>query len=340
MKTMKQTRKGFLAGALAAAGLGTVSGKGKADAKAKSDLGKLKVLPDGRYDSHVHVAPGEPDPARLVKSFGEAGLAGGCIFSEDPNRFPNDIRQPHDPEKAIDAVIAWASGSPTIYPFYWIDPARPDACDLVDLAIEKGVYGFKVIRSQGRPCDEKSMPVYAKIAKYGKPLTFHTGILWDGRASSDNFRPANWEPLLDIPYLRFALAHVSWPWCDECIAVFGKLLNAIGARGEKVPEMFIDTTPGTPEIYRREVLTKVYAVGYDVHDHVMFGTDGTVNRYNTAWAKKWMGVDDAVYAELKLSARQIDANYRTALQRYLFGGDNSGRKIPTPDDLEATQVVK
>ena len=42
-------------------------------------------------------------------------------------------------------------------------------------------------------------------------------------------------------------------------------------------------------------------------------------------------VDDAVYAELGLGAKDIDSIYRTALQRYLFGGDNTKRAIPTPD---------
>ena len=36
--------------------------------------------------------------------------------------------------------------------------------------------------------------------------------------------------------------------------------------------MFIDTTPGTPELYRREVLTKLFKI-YDVKDRVLFGTD-------------------------------------------------------------------
>ena len=34
------------------------------------------------------------------------------------------------PEEAMDNVIAWCSGSPSIYPFYWIDPAAPNAREL------------------------------------------------------------------------------------------------------------------------------------------------------------------------------------------------------------------
>ncbi|MBR2983089.1 MAG: hypothetical protein IKC80_07645, partial [Kiritimatiellae bacterium] len=139
---------------------------------------------------------------------------------------------------------------------------------------------------------------------------------------------------LAVPGLRFALAHISWPWCDECIAVYGKLLNAILKRGSEVPEMFIDTTPGTPKIYRRDALVKLYTVGYDIRDHIMFGSDCRVMNYNTKWTKDWLDFDDGVYAELGLDDGWIDSIYRKSLERYLFGGDNSKRDIPTPDGIK------
>lgn len=337
---MATSRRRFIGTALAA---GFASSRALAGTAPRYDakeyrtgaLGKIVgTLPPGRYDVHVHVYPGKADPGKLVTSFAEAGLQGGCIFSERPIKWEESWPDPLPPGEAMDRVIEWASGSPTIYPFYWIDPVRPDAVDLVDMAVEKGIYGFKVIRGEGKPVDEKSLPVYARIAKHNKPVTFHSGILWDGRPSSDNFRPANWEGLLAVPGLRFALAHISWPWCDECIAVYGKLLNAVLKHGEKVPEMFIDTTPGTPRIYRREALTKVFTVGYDIFDHVMFGSDCRTASYNAKWTKGWFTVDDGVYAELGLDGNAVDSIYRTAVQRYLFGGDNSNRKVPTPDGSE------
>ena len=296
-------------------------------------------LPPGRYDSHIHVMGGKPDPEALVSSLNEAKIAGACIFSQSPYKRSRAQADPVPPEQAMDECIAWASASPTIYPFYYIDPAAANAIDLVDMAVEKGFYGFKVIRGDGYPCDEKTIPVYRRIAHYGKPLTFHTGILWDGCNSSEYFRPANWEGLLECPGLRFALCHISWPWCDECIAVYGKLLNAITRNGwENVPEMFIDTTPGTPKIYRKDALSKIYTVGYDVFDHVMFGTDCRVKPYNGKWSLDWRETDDAIYDELGLDARWRDSIYRTAFQRYLFGGDNSNRKAPTPDGLSRPKV--
>ena len=44
-------------------------------------------------------------------------------------------------------------------------------------------------------------------------------------------------------------------------------------------EMFIDTTLGTPVIYRNEVLTKLLTVGYDVLDNIIFGTNCNTSEY-------------------------------------------------------------
>ena len=71
--------------------------------------------------------------------------------------------------------------------------------------------------------------------------------------------------------MRFSLAHISWPWCDELIAAYGKILNASASRADYRGEMFVDITPGTPTIYRREALTKLFTVGYDIQDNVIFG---------------------------------------------------------------------
>ena len=56
------------------------------------------------------------------------------------------------------------------------------------------------------------------------------------------------------------MGHCSWPWYDECIAVYGKFLNGV-ANDQDAPEMFFDLTPGTPRIYREDLLTKLFTVG-------------------------------------------------------------------------------
>ena len=322
-------RRQFIIGATVAAG--AAKAVAKPVPKAATDLGKaVGELPPGRYDAHTHVylasrPNGEVRPDALWKVFSEGRLTGGCVFSEDPNRFYWKTRTPeteHNAERAIDNVIKWCSKSPTLYPFYWIDPWDPRALEYVDLAVSKGIYGFKVISSRGYPCDDTTMKVYRRIAEANKPLTFHSGILWDGQATSEFFRPVFFEKLMNVPHLRFCLAHVSWPWIDECIATYGKLYAAAhwGYRSDPIGEMFIDTTRGTPEIYRREALTKLYTVGYDFNEHLMFGTDMFFNGATAEQPIGHMSRDDAIFDELKLDEAKRDSYYRKALQRFLFGG--------------------
>lgn len=291
----------------------------------------MPTLPPGRYDSHVHVQHGaDIRPEKFRAGLKAAGIAGCALFSEDPDPAGTLAPKPAPPEEAIDNLFRWIDGAENIFPFYWINPTAPEACDLVDLALSKGIMGFKVLPGTFYPGDPRALPVYRKIAEAGKPVVFHSGILWDGRYSSCYTRPGNYEALLEVPRLRFALAHVSWPWCDECIAVYGKLLNSYRMWGEDAPEMFIDLAPGTPPIYRRDALVKIFTVGYDVADHVLFATDCMTPDYGAGWARDWQARDDAIYAELGLSAEQVDSVYRGAFQRFLFGGGtNAERRIPT-----------
>jgi predicted TIM-barrel fold metal-dependent hydrolase len=176
------------------------------------------------------------------------------------------------------------------------------------------------------------MEVFAAVARTGKPLLSHSGILWDHKASGRYCRPVNFEPLLGIPDLRFALAHMSWPWTDECIAVFGKFLAACRHRPELSAEMFIDITPGTPPIYRSEALTRLCTVGYHVEHNVQFGTDCNANAYRGEWARDWIDRDNTIYDELGLSAEMRDNIYSGNLLRFLgLSEAQIEHRRPSPD---------
>ena len=98
--------------------------------------------------------------------------------------------------------------------------------DQIVMAAEKSIMGFKVICDRYFPGDKRAMEIFRIIAKTKRPILFHSGILWDGKPSSQYNRPSEFESLLEINHLRFSLAHISWPWCDELIAVYEKFLNA------------------------------------------------------------------------------------------------------------------
>jgi len=269
-------------------------------------------------DGHIHIGLGDPDPDDLVARMAASGVDGGLLISPEPASFSGTLRTA-SPAERLDSVFAWASGSDSLYPVYWVDPTESDALQQVDLALSRGVIGFKVICDHFFPGDVRALGTFRAIAEAGKPILFHSGILWDGKPSSDFSRPVNFEALLQVAGLRFALAHISWPWIDECIAVYGKLSAARDRAGADVT-MFIDTTPGTPPIYRREALTKLHTVGYDVARNVFFGSDGHANAYNGDYAKQWIERDRAILSDVGLDAASTNNMFASNLKRFLGVG--------------------
>ncbi|MFC1452124.1 amidohydrolase family protein [Verrucomicrobiota bacterium] len=283
-------------------------------------------------DGHIHIRGGSEDPGLLARRFGEAGVEGGSIISLPPSSF-RGFGEPLTNQERLDNLLSWCRAGSHLYPFYWIDPLENDAAEQVDVAVAGGVRGFKVICNRFPPGHEKAMPVYRSIARAGKPMLFHSGILWDGAPSSPFNRPAGFEALLEVDGLRFCLAHISWPWCDECLAVYGKFLNAFTRRSGLSVEMFIDVTPGTPPIYRREALTKLYTIGYDVESNVIFGSDSCANDYGTAWVREWIERDTAILGELGVSGESVELLMSGNLLRFV-GEEGSGvrRKAPKPGE--------
>jgi len=257
------------------------------------------------YDCHIHTGNALDSKDEFIKKLDEAGVSRAILFSYHPNSF---TMFGHDrPDDRLAMLMDWASGSPDrIVPFYWIDPLDEDAAEQVDRAVEANIRGFKVICNRYYPGDDKPMKIWERIAKANKPMLFHSGILYANGPSSMYNRPAFFEYLVDIPNLKFALAHVSWPWCDENLAVYGKWQNA-NRNNLTTAEMFIDTTPGTPGIYRAEVLTKIYRIGYDIENNVMFGTD-CLSEYSVSYANSIFDMDSKILDDLAVS-EQHRQNY-------------------------------
>lgn len=261
-------------------------------------------------DAHIHITKGKVEQERLVNEMKAGGIDGGVLLSMRPAGTGSA-------RERLDNLFKWTEGNPNLYPFFWIDPIESNAPEQVDEAVKLGVYGFKVICRYHYPGDSRAMGVYRKIAKAGKPVLFHSGILWDGKDSSKYNRPAEFESLLEVEGLRFALAHISWPWCDENIAVYGKFLNAYTTRPDLSVEMFIDTTPGTPPIYREEALTKLFTVGYDVGNNVIFGSDCSTESYSSKWAAEWVERDKGIFGKIGLSDEIKEKIFAGNLKRFL-----------------------
>lgn len=265
-------------------------------------------------DGHIHIMDELVDPQGLLARMRTCGVDGGLLISLPPRGFfPNGLDLPS--KKRLDNLMAWGGESMSL--FFWIDPLDEDAIDQVDVAARRGVAGFKVICDRFYPGDERAMPVYRRMASLGLPVMFHSGILWDGKVSSKYNRPVEFEALLDVPGLRFAMAHIGWPWSDEMIALYGKLAEAKKRRTDTPVELFVDLTPGTPPIYREEVLTRLMKAGYDVRHNVYFGSDCLAGRYDTQWTDDWLRRDRRILSLLEISSEDQENLFWRNLERFL-----------------------
>lgn len=252
------------------------------------------------YDGHIHLMPPIKDtPEVFAGKAKSAGIGGGMIIGFPPAESPlyaaADMSAPSNNER-IAVLLDYCAKIPGYHPCHWINPTEPDASEQVQYAKEKGIEAIKVICSHHHP--SAGLKTYQKCADLNLPILFHSGILWDGEISIDYNRPSAFECLLDVYNLRFALAHVAWPWCDELIALYGKMRQASFTRKDRKLTPYIDLCPGVPDISRMEVFDKIFRLGYGLADKVIFGVDSTVNSYDAKYAKHVYDTDQRIFSEL------------------------------------------
>lgn len=262
------------------------------------------------FDAHTHLRSLDVDSEKIIKRLDAANISGANLFSVSP--------QLSGYKERMDSLMKVTESHPDrLFPILFIHPDEEDILSKIDDAVSRGVMGFKMICNNYYVYEDKSMKVLEHIAKAGKPVLFHSGILWGGEVSSKYNKPINWECCLEIKGLKFSLGHCSWPWYDECLAVYGKFLNAYSKTGSMSAEMFLDMTPGTPEIYREDLITKIMTIGYDIKHNLLFGTDCTANNYNVDWAVKWQNIDNQIYDKLAVDEETRSLIYSENMKRFL-----------------------
>lgn len=269
-----------------------------------------------RYDMHIHAENTTPVPNDLLERMDKAGIYGGCVFSHKPIKgYPG--RGGLTFAQRLAELHAWTDEHrDRLFPVAWIHPYEDGIHEFLHEAAENGVMGFKIICTDFYIYEDPCLQVLSEIAALNKPVFFHSGIVWNGANSSQYNKPLNWEALVDVPRLRFSMGHCSWPWHDECIALYGKFLNALTLK-EDCAEMFFDLTPGTPMIYREELLRKIFTVGYDVPDNILFGTDANAYDYNSSWTAEWLRLDGEIMDKLGVTEDIKQKIYCDNLMRFL-----------------------
>ncbi len=285
------------------------------------------------FDMHLHAYPTPtPDPEGFIKRLEEGGVYGACVFSPRPKleregraSYPTDATF----EERLESLAAWTKGyEGRLFPVMYIHPYEENVKEKVRLSVEAGVVGFKMICDSYYAYEEPVLDLLREFVKYDKPVFFHSGILWDGGVSSSYNSPINFEALIGVEGLRFSMGHCSWPWVDDCIAMYGKFLHSHALRHPS--EMFFDLTPGTPDIYRRELLTKLFTIGYDVSNNILFGTDMRVNNYLPNRVISVRDTDRAILMDLGVSKENFEKMYHKNLMRFL-GLDKEEVTLASPD---------
>ncbi|HEX6480476.1 MAG TPA: amidohydrolase family protein [Ktedonobacteraceae bacterium] len=110
---------------------------------------------------------------------------------------------------------------------------------------ELGLRGVKMIPTHWYPNDSQIIPLYQEIARLGMYVVFHTGIFMDGQQGS-YCRPTYFEGIRQVPDLKVQLAHLGWPWVDECIAVLDMESNIHGSDPKKW-QLRADLSFGPPD---------------------------------------------------------------------------------------------
>lgn len=176
------------------------------------------------------------------------------------------------PPVTNDFVASCVRGHPDVFlGFASVDPHQGDAAvaeleravrmlDLRGLKLHPGAQGF-------RPDDRAVYPVWEAAAELGIPVTVHTGTtgLGAGMRGGGNVRLAGGNPMLldavaaDFPDLQIVMAHPSWPWQDEQLAV-----------AMHKPNTWIDLSGWSPRRFAPQLVREIKG---SLQDRVLFGTD-------------------------------------------------------------------
>jgi predicted TIM-barrel fold metal-dependent hydrolase len=177
----------------------------------------------------------------------------------------------HPPIANEEVAESCAAHPDVLIPFASIDPHRglAGAREARRLVESFGVRGFKFHPSlQGfSPDDRMAYPLYEAIEELGVPALFHTGQtgIGAGVPGGGGIRLRYSNPMLvddvavDFPELRIVLAHPSFPWQDEALAV-----------ATHKPYVYIDLSGWSPKYFPPQLIRYANSL---LQDKVLFGSD-------------------------------------------------------------------
>jgi len=207
----------------------------------------------------------QPTIAQTATYFRERNIA-AVIFPVDSER-ETGFRRFNNYEVAEQV----AEHADILIPFASIDPAkgRAGAREARDLVANHGVQGFKFHPTmQGfYPNDRMAYPLYEAIAESGKTALFHTGQtgVGAGMPGGMGMKLKYSNPIYvddvaaDFPDLKIILAHPSFPWQEEALAV-----------ATHKPNVYIDLSGWSPKYFPPILVQYANTV---LRHKMLFGSD-------------------------------------------------------------------
>ncbi|MFF4737152.1 amidohydrolase family protein [Streptomyces sp. NPDC001262] len=234
----------------------------------------------GTYFKAAHRRPTLPE---IAAHYRERSMA--CVvFTVDAEAATGTPAVPNE-----EVAEAARQNPDVIIPFASIDPhkGRAGVRQVRRLVDEFGIRGFKFhpVLQAFRPNDRSAYPLYEAIEEAGAVAVFHTGQtgIGAGAPGGGGIRLKYGNPMdvddvaADFPGMPIVLAHPSFPWQDEALAV-----------ATHKPQVHIDLSGWSPKYFPPQLVRYADSL---LQDKVLFGSD-----YPLISPDRWL----ADFAELPL----------------------------------------
>jgi len=216
-------------------------------------------------DKYFGAESGPPSLDEIAEYYRQRRMA-AVVFTVDAESALGHRRLSND-----DIAVAAANHDDVLIPFASIDPAKGKAAlhEARRLVTDHGVRGFKFHPSLQAfwPNDRAAYPLYEVIAELGVPALFHSGQtgIGAGMPGGGGIRLKYSNPMLlddvavDFPDLTIIIAHPSFPWQDEALAV-----------ATHKPKVYIDLSGWSPKYFPPQLVRYANSL---LKRKVLFGSD-------------------------------------------------------------------
>jgi predicted TIM-barrel fold metal-dependent hydrolase len=206
-----------------------------------------------------------PTIARIAAHYRENHMA-AVVFTVDAQTATG-----HPPVSSQEVAAACAEHADVLIPFASVDPWHGKAAvrHARSLVSDHGVRGFKFHPSLQafHPNDRMAYPLYEALQELGMVALFHSGQtgIGAGLRGGAGIRLSYANPMAlddvaaDFPDLRIILAHPSFPWQDEALAV-----------ALHKPLVHIDLSGWSPKYFPPQLVRYANTL---LREKVLFGSD-------------------------------------------------------------------